>query len=345
MIKVTCDACGAGFSAKDELAGRHGKCPSCKAPIVVPDVDSDDDDDEAPVASSRRKSAGRRTTGSVRKIHGRASSKKSTGNTVIIIVVVAAVAGVGSWFAMQEGSGPSPYSYGIDLLANGQFEEAIAQFDQVEEGSRLYAQAQEQRGFAVGRRDALATQASTRKSENTYQIIIALEKSYVSRGGKGHLDPSYKPNTRYMLKRCAQFLRDYPDSSHVAEVDGIMYRYSEVASLDEPPTEADTRAEMTFRLIMQNPNYKDSLLAVDEFATAWPDQVDAAREMRNEIETHSREYWKIVRADIQKYLEPGQENWQHVANECATYLKKIEEAGGLVPAAEAKELHQRATNG
>lgn len=349
MIKVSCDACGAGFNAKDELAGRRGKCPSCKAPIVVPELDADEDEQEdedpAPaVASSsrsRRKSAGRRTTSTVRKIHGRKGNKKDARRLVLIIAGVVVVAAVGAWYGMQGGSGASPYSFGIDLMAAARFDEAIAEFDKVEPGNRLYAQAQEQRAAAILQRDSFAAKQATEKSENTYQVILALEKR-VTRGGKGHLEPDYVPKTRYLLKRCAQFKRDFPESGHMDEVDAIAWRFSEVASLDDPPTEADVRAELAVRLIMQNPNYKDSLLAVDEFANAWPDQVEAAREMRNEIEAHSREYWVGLRGELQKYLEPGQENWQHVANKCATYIKKIEEAPPLVPAAEARELQQRA---
>ena len=124
-----------------------------------------------------------------------------------------------------------------------------------------------------------------------------------------------------------------------------MWRYEDVASLDNPPTEADTRAEINLRLIMQNPNYKDSMLAVDEFATAWPDQAAVANELRSEIEAHSREYWRLMRADLQQYMQPGEENWQRVANDLATYLKKVEAADGLVASLEAKELYKKATDG
>lgn len=35
-IKVKCGSCGAGFSAKDSLAGKHVKCPKCSAGIQIP---------------------------------------------------------------------------------------------------------------------------------------------------------------------------------------------------------------------------------------------------------------------------------------------------------------------
>lgn len=34
-IKVRCGKCGAGFQAKDSLAGRRVKCPKCKEPITI----------------------------------------------------------------------------------------------------------------------------------------------------------------------------------------------------------------------------------------------------------------------------------------------------------------------
>lgn len=37
-IRVTCKQCSAAFAARDESAGKRGKCPKCQAPIVVPVV-------------------------------------------------------------------------------------------------------------------------------------------------------------------------------------------------------------------------------------------------------------------------------------------------------------------
>ena len=34
-IKVKCGSCGAGFKAKESLAGRRVKCPTCKSPITI----------------------------------------------------------------------------------------------------------------------------------------------------------------------------------------------------------------------------------------------------------------------------------------------------------------------
>ncbi len=40
-IHVTCDHCGAGFSVKDEHAGRRGKCKKCGELVVVPAAESE----------------------------------------------------------------------------------------------------------------------------------------------------------------------------------------------------------------------------------------------------------------------------------------------------------------
>jgi hypothetical protein len=39
MIHFTCAACGRSFSVNDHLAGRRGKCSSCSAELIVPQVD------------------------------------------------------------------------------------------------------------------------------------------------------------------------------------------------------------------------------------------------------------------------------------------------------------------
>lgn len=41
-IKVKCEECGVSLKIKDELAGKKGNCPQCKAPLQIPSLDSDD---------------------------------------------------------------------------------------------------------------------------------------------------------------------------------------------------------------------------------------------------------------------------------------------------------------
>ena len=36
MIAFACSHCGTKLKVRDEFGGRHSKCPSCKAPLVVP---------------------------------------------------------------------------------------------------------------------------------------------------------------------------------------------------------------------------------------------------------------------------------------------------------------------
>lgn len=36
MIRFDCSACGKTLQVKDELSGRRGKCPACKAPVAIP---------------------------------------------------------------------------------------------------------------------------------------------------------------------------------------------------------------------------------------------------------------------------------------------------------------------
>ncbi len=38
-IKVTCEECGVALKIKDELAGKSGNCPQCKAPLHIPALD------------------------------------------------------------------------------------------------------------------------------------------------------------------------------------------------------------------------------------------------------------------------------------------------------------------
>ncbi len=348
MIRVTCDACGASFTAKDELAGRKGKCPSCKAPIEVPQPEADDEPEEheeAPVVvahGGRRHGSGRRASGSSRRRHN-VPHKKSNSQLVVILVAVVVLGGAGAWWGSQAGDGPSGYSIGLDLMQQSRWEEAIASFDSVPPDSRLYADAQAMRKQAQDEMAAGDRRASMARANNLYEIIKRVQKSFVDRDGQGHFDPNYVPNTRYLLKRCKEFREDFPDDKHVSEIRQIEQRYKNIASLSEPPTEADVRAELNFRMILANPNYIDSMKAIDEFALAWPDKVEAAQELRNEVRSHSLEYWKAVKGEVAPMLEGGR--LEAAANKLATYLEKMDETPGLDPVAEAREMYAKALGG
>src|SRR5271165_6273329 len=42
MISFACARCGMKLKVKDEFAGRSSRCPTCKAPLVVPPPDKTD---------------------------------------------------------------------------------------------------------------------------------------------------------------------------------------------------------------------------------------------------------------------------------------------------------------
>ena len=48
-IHITCDSCGAEFKAKDEYAGKRGRCPECKQSVMVPQLQSDDEEEPVEV--------------------------------------------------------------------------------------------------------------------------------------------------------------------------------------------------------------------------------------------------------------------------------------------------------
>lgn len=39
-IEVTCEGCGNTLTVDDSMAGKRGKCPSCKTVLVVPEEDA-----------------------------------------------------------------------------------------------------------------------------------------------------------------------------------------------------------------------------------------------------------------------------------------------------------------
>ncbi len=52
-IRVTCSGCGSTLKIKDELAGKDGNCPKCKAAIHIPKAKAGpDSDDELPLHSA-----------------------------------------------------------------------------------------------------------------------------------------------------------------------------------------------------------------------------------------------------------------------------------------------------
>ena len=60
-IAVKCDNCHASFQAKDEHAGKRGKCPKCQAPIVVPKPEPAEELIELPVVEELKPEEKRRS--------------------------------------------------------------------------------------------------------------------------------------------------------------------------------------------------------------------------------------------------------------------------------------------
>lgn len=265
----------------------------------------------------------------------------------MVLIVLALAAAVASYFALQEGKGVNPYGVGLELLSRAEYAQAIVEFEKLQPGDRLYADAQEKRTEALELQEAKKTLASTRLGTLLYNIIIAQEKHYVRRGGEGHFHVDYVPNTRYLLKRCRDFLKTYSDDARATEIKGIVRRYEHIVSLDDPPTEADLRVELKIRMLGKSPNYMLAVELIDEFAALSPDNAAVVRELRDEVQAHTARYWLDLKDELERTnaLTPGQENWQKIANQCALYFARLEGVPGLTPVAEAQLLLDKATRG
>ena len=350
MIHVTCSACAASFQARDELAGRRGKCPSCGAPIEVPTVDAAPA--PAPEASGPRvggssppvrsgsRSGSRRAGGSRR-------SKGGMGGAVAVIGIALAIA-AGAWYLRgDEPGGKDAFSLGQTAATGAHWDEAIAWFEQVPVESTLYSLAQEHMQAAKEQRDASAAAASSKGANALYDAIKSIEKNYVLPEAPSGV--KYKPYARYLLKRCRDFLERFPDDPRASELKQYDFKYAKVASLDTPASEVDLEAEITFRCLVPPATgaYAVCAAAIDEFAGRNADNADAVRRLRDKLQARTFDYWQNIHARMKRQgdLDPGKQNWQRVANETSKYLKAIEGLPGITPAVEATELYNRALAG
>jgi len=373
MIVVTCEACGKSFKAKDELAGRRGKCPGCGEPIVVPEADAGSRPaapaaPSAPVAARKaspaRRASGRRGAGG-RAAAARASATDPQGKTTAVgrlrgerrgskldlkivyalLVMIGVTGGVWGYFEFQR-SDAQPYPLGLAFMQQAKYDEAIAQFELVPASDPLHPQAQEKLAEAKSLRDAAESRATERLGSNLYNIVTQLERDWVDRGGKGHEFETYAANARYLIKRAQEFLDKYPKDRRAKEVETIIWRYSpEVASLDRPPTELDVWQELQFRDNAHQ--FRESMEVVDEFAAANPDATELVQEMRDKVQSSADEYWKNIRDGLEedRSLAEGAENWQRVVNQCRRYLDAVEGVPGLTVDRSAQDLHDRAQLG
>lgn len=348
MIRVTCDACGAGFNARDELAGRKGKCPKCQAPIVVPAADGPARPTApapAPAPAPAVSSGGRRGGGASRRRGG--SRKKGGGvGVVVVVAVVLGLAFAAYKMSTAEDPGAAHYQAGMSAMQLAQYDEAIARFEQIPAESQFHAAAQEQLDEARSIRDVKAADAKVQGANKLDKVIQSFEANYVLRDGPDH--PDYAPNARYLLKRAAEFVERFPDHERSATYRQYGYKYEKVASLDRPPTPEDVMAEMRMRTILVAPDFPAAGAAIDEYARAPGADPDEVRRMTDWLQAHSLEWWSRLKDELRvskRALEPGQENWQAIANTTNKYLRAIEQVPGLTPSMEARSLYNQATNG
>lgn len=375
MIRVTCAACGKSFNAKDELAGRKGKCPSCKEPIVVPAAGGAPAPAGGPAAprparpgapraaapaaapapavtasaggggGSRRRSAG----GSRGKGKGKRGGTDYTQFTAFAAIAVVLI-GVGAFFFFQE-SEADPFALGIEAMQRDDLTGAVALFEQVQPGTNNYSSAQEELAKAKERLAARKAFDDEGERRSLHNYITYIEDKYVHRDGEGYKHPKYASNTRYMLKRCQEFLDRFPDDNperkRITEIREIMNRYREVASLSTPPTEADVLAELDLRNFGQVRDFGAMVAAVDDYAARNPDRADAIDSLRQDVQRRHIEFWNTTRDELvrQYDLDGPEPRWQQIANMVATYLSCVEDVPGLSPTAESLELLKRAEAG
>ena len=102
------------------------------------------------------------------------------------------------------------------------------------------------------------------------------------------------------------------------------------------------------RTILVAPDFPAAGAAIDEYARAPDADPDEVRRMTDWLQAHSLEWWNRLKDELRvskRALEPGQENWQAIANTTNKYLRAIEQVPGLTPSMEARSLYNQATNG
>ncbi|GJM21697.1 MAG: hypothetical protein DHS20C15_16120 [Planctomycetota bacterium] len=265
------------------------------------------------------------------------------GIGLLLVVVV-----LGAWYVSQSSGQLSSdgLSRGDDLMAAGQFDEAIAAFASVPADAPTYAQAQTRKQEAEQRKSASAAIELNNEVSAAYQFLVGIRKSWVDRGGKGFLEKDYVPNARYLLKRAQEFLQRFPEGERSDEVRGWTYYYAEVTSLDTPPTEDDVIAEIKFRTTRVSGTHRDyaaCMRAISEFASQ-NSGVDAeVLGLRGLVQADVDKTWKQIEASrIAELLGASPPNWQKVANATKTFLDAVALAPGLVPPIAAVDLLAKA---
>jgi len=104
-IEFTCSKCGKKLRAKDELAGKRGKCPKCQTPFTVPQQEVfemepviDDEEEMQAVMSAGEPEHKREEQAPKRKLPSAALIKRAVITGAIMGVIVVTVISVVDYF-------------------------------------------------------------------------------------------------------------------------------------------------------------------------------------------------------------------------------------------------------
>ncbi len=330
MIRFSCSNCGAAFKVKDEHAGKRVKCPKCATANTVPAAD-DDEEVEAPAARAPVKSA--RTGGRSGSRSGgraRASRKHSTEGTpkwMAPAIILAVVIG-GIVIAIKSMEGPDYGKMFRDadtLMTEGKAEEAVALLAAIPvEDTSFSGQVQEKLVEARKLVQAKKDNKTAKSGTVLYNWIQQVKDQYLD----DNTDPAYAPTTRFLLKRAREFETLYPDHPKYEEVRKLHSYYRNVASIDNPPTEDDVRAELRFRRFSND--FHLGFDAIDEFARLSDPPTEVLDALRAEFRSQAMEDWSGPDGDKQQAEAAiAKGNYGTVI----TNLKKLVE--GYAPFAEA----------
>lgn len=311
MIRFSCTNCGAAFKVKDEHAGKRVKCPKCSTVNTVPDASAEEADEEeaapvaakaAPVSAASRRKRGKasRSGGGGRRAHKTEGTPKWMAPVIILAVVVGAVI-----VALQYMGGPD---YGKmlrdadDMLTENRAADAVALLEQIPVDDTSFSQkVQEKLVQAKQLVEAKEDRTTERLGTNIYGVIQTLDKRIKD---MGNTHPDYAPTTRYLLKRAREFEQDFPEHEKVEEVRGMHGYYRNVASLDNPPTEADVRIEINYRAFANR--FDQALDAVDEFARDGGGSAELVDALRGEVRTRAYTDWAADKEQAQQMIQDGE---------------------------------------
>lgn len=366
MIRVHCAACGATFGARDEHAGRRGKCSRCGAPVTVPSAAAAQPPapsatpapavspapaaprapaaPSAPVPAAVVRGAARAPSGGRREPRGRTrhggESAEGPPKWLLPALVVMVVGGVAGFFALR-GGGPDAVKLvqaGREALQAGDYDAAIASLAQVPADSRLYGQAQEVLKEAQEQRAAILSAEARGDADRLAATLQSIRRDWIEKYGPS--GKQYAEQTRYLLERAAEFVQRFPDDPRAVEYRGYPAYYARVASLDRPPTVRDVSVEIEWRA--QAGEWREALAEVQAFAGRPDVAAEDVERLRREMREMADGEWQVVKGRLERReaFRPGDENWKQILSQTGTYLQSV--AGIEGAGAEAREWHARA---